>query len=180
MFGQGIPNCSIGGCRGSWLSTHQAPSRTSAGRAGRVAYNLGRTCVRRISKLKLESIETLPMFSLRGHVRRSLAAGGRTHARPKLSTLGRTLASQWSLRPVRCNFPMALKMKKSPATPLERTLTRKCVAKSFGIHSYKFKGLKLPCNDTLTKNTGGVDSPPFVKAWRKAGTLPERLPSAVF
>ncbi len=63
-------------------------------------------------------------------------------------------ASQPSLRPLRCKFPMALKIKKSPLTPLERTLTRKCVAKSFAIHCYKFKGLKLPWNDTLTKNRG--------------------------
>jgi hypothetical protein len=55
---------------------------------------------------------------------------------------------------LRCNFPMALKMKKSPANPLECTLTRKCAANSFGIHSYKFKGLKLPWNDTPTKIRG--------------------------
>ncbi len=67
--------------------------------------------------------------------------------------------SQRSLRPLGCNFPMALEMKKSPATPLERTLTRKRTANSFGIHSYKFKGLKLPCNDIVTKIAGGWGLP---------------------
>src|SRR5712692_12090831 len=62
--------------------------------------------------------------------------------------------SQQSLHPSRCKFPMALKMKKSLATPLECTLTRKGARKSFGIHSYKFKGLKLPWNDIVTKNAG--------------------------
>src|SRR5712692_1977787 len=67
--------------------------------------------------------------------------------------------SQRSLPPSRCKFPMALKMKKSLATPLECTLTRKGARKSFGIHSYKFKGLKLPWNDTVTKNAGWVGAP---------------------
>ena len=40
-------------------------------------------------------------------------------------------------------------------TPLEYALTQKCASKSFGIHSYKIIGLKLPWNDILTKNTGG-------------------------
>ncbi len=40
-------------------------------------------------------------------------------------------------------------------TPLECALTQKRTAKSFRIHSYKIKGLKLPWNDILTKNAGG-------------------------
>ena len=63
-----------------------------------------------------------------------------------------------SLHPLRCKFPTALKMKKSAATPLEFTLTKKCLGKFFGMHSYKFKRLKLPWNDILTKNRGGVGS----------------------
>ncbi len=50
---------------------------------------------------------------------------------------------------------MALRMRKYRASPLESALTRKCVAKSFRIPSYKFKGLKLPWNDTVTKIPGG-------------------------
>src|SRR5712692_4186586 len=49
---------------------------------------------------------------------------------------------------------MALKMKKSPTTPLECAVTKNRACKSFGIHSYKFKGLKLPWNDTLAKIPG--------------------------
>ncbi len=63
--------------------------------------------------------------------------------------------SQRSLRLRGEIFPMALRMRKYRASPLESTLTRKCVAKSFRIHSYKFKGLKLPWNDTVTKIPGG-------------------------
>ncbi len=64
-------------------------------------------------------------------------------------------------------FPMALKMKKSPPSPLECTLTRKCVAKSFGIHSYKIIGLNLPWNHILTKNTGWEGGVPVVNAGLK-------------
>ncbi len=39
-------------------------------------------------------------------------------------------------------------------SPLESALTKNRACKSFRIHSYKFIGLKVPWNDTLTKNTG--------------------------
>ncbi len=88
------------------------------------------------------------------------SAGRRDKGRnwPRGQRTRRCSSSQRSLRPLRCNFPMALKMKKSPLIPLECALTRKCVAKSFGMHSYKCKGLKLPSNDILPKNRGGGEA----------------------
>ncbi len=73
----------------------------------------------------------------------------RTHKATELFFFSAVSAS------LRCKFPTALKMKKSPATPLECTLTENAPAKSFGIHSYKFIGLKVPWNEHLQKIPGG-------------------------
>src|SRR5712692_3420788 len=45
-------------------------------------------------------------------------------------------------------------------SPLQSALTKIRACKSFRIHSYKFIGLKVPWNETLTKNTGGGGGPP--------------------
>ncbi len=44
-------------------------------------------------------------------------------------------------------------------SPLECTLAKKCVCKSFGMHSYKIIGLKVLWNEHLQKNTGGGGVP---------------------
>src|SRR5712692_7371858 len=78
----------------------------------------------------------LPVAGRPPHSRLSLLA-----PTSRLSTLDCQLLTLWPLL-----FSLS---------PLQSALTQKRTAKSFRIHSYKFIGLKVPWNDTLTKNTGG-------------------------
>ena len=41
-----------------------------------------------------------------------------------------------------------------PTSPLKSHYSEKCVCKSFGMHTYKTIGLKVPWNDILTKKGG--------------------------
>src|SRR5712692_4592844 len=68
-------------------------------------------------------------------------------------------------------------MKKSPTTPLECAVTQKRACNSFRIHSYKFIGLKLPWNDTLTKNRGCGGVPQKWK--REENSAKDLLPSSL-
>ncbi len=96
---------------------------------------------------------------LPGRVSPVAGRGGRQDKgmnRPRRHRAPTCSSSLRSLRLCGVILIMALKMKKSPPSPLECILTRKCARKSCGCHSYRFKGLKLPWNDILTKNTGGT------------------------
>jgi hypothetical protein len=50
---------------------------------------------------------------------------------------------------------MALKMKKSAVTPLKCAVAQKRARNPFAFRTYIFKGLKLPWNQHLQKNTRG-------------------------
>jgi hypothetical protein len=64
------------------------------------------------------------------------------------------LASQRSLRLRGEIFPMALNMKKSPASPLQCAVTQKHVCNSFGIRTYKSLDLKSPGMNSYKKYRG--------------------------